>query len=178
MFSILQWTISELACYTYSLVTVPLYDTLGAEAISFIIDKGAFALSVMSSVCVCVCVARCRRGGQWLLSICYTFSSRYQHGDLRHARKSQYDSRLFRRERASGEDDRGDGAVWRRAGGPRTNVRSRRCEPEGVWGLHIWLLYCLFAPNKFTVSFGYVFELEIFFFSPSHISFKDFRLLF
>uniref|UniRef100_I3JS52 Arachidonate--CoA ligase n=1 Tax=Oreochromis niloticus TaxID=8128 RepID=I3JS52_ORENI len=35
-----EWTISELACYTYSLVSVPLYDTLGAEAIGYIIDKG------------------------------------------------------------------------------------------------------------------------------------------
>lgn len=35
-----QWTISELACYTYSLVSVPLYDTLGAEAIDYIIDRG------------------------------------------------------------------------------------------------------------------------------------------
>uniref|UniRef100_A0A3B5M341 long-chain-fatty-acid--CoA ligase n=1 Tax=Xiphophorus couchianus TaxID=32473 RepID=A0A3B5M341_9TELE len=35
-----EWTISELACYTYSLVSVPLYDTLGTEAISYIIDKG------------------------------------------------------------------------------------------------------------------------------------------
>lgn len=31
---------SELACYTYSLVSVPLYDTLGTEAIEYIIDKG------------------------------------------------------------------------------------------------------------------------------------------
>lgn len=35
-----QWTIAELACYTYSLVAVPLYDTLGAEAIDYIIDRG------------------------------------------------------------------------------------------------------------------------------------------
>lgn len=35
-----QWNISELACYTYSLVVVPLYDTLGAEAIIYTIDKG------------------------------------------------------------------------------------------------------------------------------------------
>lgn len=35
-----QWTISELACYTYSLVAVPLYDTLGTEAIGYIIEKG------------------------------------------------------------------------------------------------------------------------------------------
>ncbi|XP_051505874.1 long-chain-fatty-acid--CoA ligase 1-like [Myxocyprinus asiaticus] len=34
-----EWTISELACYTYSLIAVPLYDTLGMEAISYIIDK-------------------------------------------------------------------------------------------------------------------------------------------
>lgn len=34
---------SELACYTYSLVSVPLYDTLGTEAIEYIIDKGRVA---------------------------------------------------------------------------------------------------------------------------------------
>nr|XP_046263078.1 long-chain-fatty-acid--CoA ligase 1-like isoform X4 [Scatophagus argus] len=42
-----EWTISELACYTYSLVSVPLYDTLGTEAISYIIDKA----SVSTIVC-------------------------------------------------------------------------------------------------------------------------------
>nr|AAI55226.1 Acsl1 protein [Danio rerio] len=36
-----EWTISELACYTYSLVAVPLYDTLGTEAISYVIDKAS-----------------------------------------------------------------------------------------------------------------------------------------
>ncbi|XP_061573006.1 long-chain-fatty-acid--CoA ligase 1a isoform X1 [Cololabis saira] len=36
-----EWTISELACYTYSLVAVPLYDTLGPEAIGYIIEKAA-----------------------------------------------------------------------------------------------------------------------------------------
>uniref|UniRef100_A0A8C6UR35 Long-chain-fatty-acid--CoA ligase n=1 Tax=Neogobius melanostomus TaxID=47308 RepID=A0A8C6UR35_9GOBI len=35
-----EWTLSELACYTYSLVSVPLYDTLGTEAIAYVIDKG------------------------------------------------------------------------------------------------------------------------------------------
>lgn len=35
-----QWTLGELACYTYSLVSVPLYDTLGTEAIVYIIEKG------------------------------------------------------------------------------------------------------------------------------------------
>ncbi|CAM4618222.1 unnamed protein product [Leuciscus chuanchicus] len=34
-----EWTISELACYTYSLISVPLYDTLGTDAISYVLDK-------------------------------------------------------------------------------------------------------------------------------------------
>ncbi|XP_070835446.1 long-chain-fatty-acid--CoA ligase 1a isoform X1 [Chaetodon trifascialis] len=38
-----EWTISELACYTYSMVAVPLYDTLGTEAIGYIIDKGSIS---------------------------------------------------------------------------------------------------------------------------------------
>lgn len=42
-----EWTLTELACYTYSLVAVPLYDTLGTQAISYIIDK--------ASICTIVC---------------------------------------------------------------------------------------------------------------------------
>ncbi|XP_030620571.1 long-chain-fatty-acid--CoA ligase 1 [Chanos chanos] len=38
-----EWTISELACYTYSLVCVPLYDTLGTEAIAYIVDKATIS---------------------------------------------------------------------------------------------------------------------------------------
>ncbi|XP_040928631.1 long-chain-fatty-acid--CoA ligase 1-like isoform X2 [Betta splendens] len=38
-----EWTLSELACYTYSLVSVPLYDTLGTEAIAYIIDKASIS---------------------------------------------------------------------------------------------------------------------------------------
>uniref|UniRef100_A0A8C1RJT5 Arachidonate--CoA ligase n=1 Tax=Cyprinus carpio TaxID=7962 RepID=A0A8C1RJT5_CYPCA len=34
-----EWIISELACYTYSMVAVPLYDTLGPEALVFIINR-------------------------------------------------------------------------------------------------------------------------------------------
>ncbi|KAG9293345.1 hypothetical protein G9A89_007591 [Geosiphon pyriformis] len=34
-----EWTISELASYQYNFVTVPLYDTLGVEAIEFIINQ-------------------------------------------------------------------------------------------------------------------------------------------
>uniref|UniRef100_A0AAY4D5K4 Arachidonate--CoA ligase n=1 Tax=Denticeps clupeoides TaxID=299321 RepID=A0AAY4D5K4_9TELE len=41
-----EWTICELACYMYSLVSVPLYDTLGAEAIDYIIDKATLATVV------------------------------------------------------------------------------------------------------------------------------------
>ncbi|XP_077965189.1 long-chain-fatty-acid--CoA ligase 1a isoform X2 [Gasterosteus aculeatus] len=38
-----EWTISELACYTYSLVAVPLYDTLGTEAIGYVIHRAAIS---------------------------------------------------------------------------------------------------------------------------------------
>lgn len=37
-----QWVITEQACYFFSMVTVPLYDTLGPEACSFIISQGTF----------------------------------------------------------------------------------------------------------------------------------------
>lgn len=39
-FAHFQWIIGELACYTYSMVAVPLYDTLGPEALVFIINQG------------------------------------------------------------------------------------------------------------------------------------------
>ncbi|XP_058154404.1 long-chain-fatty-acid--CoA ligase 5 [Dasypus novemcinctus] len=38
-----EWVISELACYTYSMVAVPLYDTLGADAIIYIVNKADIA---------------------------------------------------------------------------------------------------------------------------------------
>uniref|UniRef100_A0A674MIY8 Long-chain-fatty-acid--CoA ligase n=1 Tax=Takifugu rubripes TaxID=31033 RepID=A0A674MIY8_TAKRU len=38
-----EWTLGELACYTYSLVSVPLYDTLGTEAIVYIIEKASIS---------------------------------------------------------------------------------------------------------------------------------------
>lgn len=34
-----EWIIAEYACYTYSMVAVPLYDTLGPEAIVYIVNK-------------------------------------------------------------------------------------------------------------------------------------------
>ncbi|XP_067249379.1 long-chain-fatty-acid--CoA ligase 1b [Chanodichthys erythropterus] len=45
-----EWTISELACYTYSLVSVPLYDTLGTEAIGYILDKTCISTVVCDVV--------------------------------------------------------------------------------------------------------------------------------
>lgn len=41
-----EWIISELACYTYSMVAVPLYDTLGAEAVVYIINKADIAMVI------------------------------------------------------------------------------------------------------------------------------------
>ncbi|XP_068181118.1 long-chain-fatty-acid--CoA ligase 1-like isoform X3 [Antennarius striatus] len=42
-----EWNVTELACYTYSLVAVPLYDTLGLQAIQYIVDKA----SIKTVVC-------------------------------------------------------------------------------------------------------------------------------
>nr|XP_048279255.1 long-chain-fatty-acid--CoA ligase 5 isoform X2 [Myodes glareolus] len=41
-----EWVISELACYTYSMVAVPLYDTLGAEAIIYVINKADISVVI------------------------------------------------------------------------------------------------------------------------------------
>uniref|UniRef100_A0A672J565 Arachidonate--CoA ligase n=1 Tax=Salarias fasciatus TaxID=181472 RepID=A0A672J565_SALFA len=39
-----QWTITELACYYYSMAVVPLYDTLGPEAMVHILDLAEISL--------------------------------------------------------------------------------------------------------------------------------------
>ncbi|NXC16482.1 ACSL5 ligase, partial [Corythaeola cristata] len=41
-----EWIISEYACYTYSMVAVPLYDTLGAEAIVYIVNKADISVVI------------------------------------------------------------------------------------------------------------------------------------
>ncbi|NXW23178.1 ACSL5 ligase, partial [Circaetus pectoralis] len=41
-----EWIISEYACYTYSMVAVPLYDTLGPEAIIYIVNKADISIVV------------------------------------------------------------------------------------------------------------------------------------
>ena len=35
-----QFVLTQLACYTYSMVVIPLYDTLGPEACTYIIGQG------------------------------------------------------------------------------------------------------------------------------------------
>ena len=42
LLSMFQYFIAEQASYMYSMAIVPLYDTLGAEACSFIINQGKF----------------------------------------------------------------------------------------------------------------------------------------
>ncbi|NWV84025.1 ACSL1 ligase, partial [Dasyornis broadbenti] len=39
-----EWVIIEQGCYAYSMVVVPLYDTLGAEAITYIVNKADLSL--------------------------------------------------------------------------------------------------------------------------------------
>uniref|UniRef100_A0A8C2PBJ3 Long-chain-fatty-acid--CoA ligase n=1 Tax=Capra hircus TaxID=9925 RepID=A0A8C2PBJ3_CAPHI len=39
-----EWVIIEQGCFTYSMVIVPLYDTLGTEAITYIINKAELSL--------------------------------------------------------------------------------------------------------------------------------------
>ncbi|XP_036105437.1 long-chain-fatty-acid--CoA ligase 1 isoform X5 [Molossus molossus] len=39
-----QWVIIEQGCFAYSMVVVPLYDTLGAEAITYIVNKAELSL--------------------------------------------------------------------------------------------------------------------------------------
>ncbi|KAK4820891.1 hypothetical protein QYF61_007969 [Mycteria americana] len=41
-----EWIISEYACYTYSMVAVPLYDTLGPEAIVYIVNKADVSIVI------------------------------------------------------------------------------------------------------------------------------------
>lgn len=41
-----EWILFEQGCYSYSLVVVPLYDTLGPDACAFIIDKTRLSIVV------------------------------------------------------------------------------------------------------------------------------------
>ncbi|XP_001607778.2 long-chain-fatty-acid--CoA ligase 1 [Nasonia vitripennis] len=42
-----EWILTEQACYTYSLVVVPLYDTLGPDACAYIINQAEITLVVV-----------------------------------------------------------------------------------------------------------------------------------
>jgi len=41
-----EWILTEQACYSYSLVVVPLYDTLGPDACAYIINQAEINLVV------------------------------------------------------------------------------------------------------------------------------------
>lgn len=41
-----EWILTEQACYTYSMIVVPLNDTLGSDACGFIIQQAELALIV------------------------------------------------------------------------------------------------------------------------------------
>ncbi|XP_024863184.1 long-chain-fatty-acid--CoA ligase 1-like isoform X2 [Kryptolebias marmoratus] len=54
-----EWTVSEQACYMYSLVSVPLYDTLGTQAIAYILDKASISTVVCDRTDRAVLVLDC-----------------------------------------------------------------------------------------------------------------------
>lgn len=41
-----EWILTEQACYTYSLVVVPLYDTLGQDSCAYIINQADIAVVI------------------------------------------------------------------------------------------------------------------------------------
>lgn len=41
-----EWILTEQACYSYSLVVVPLYDTLGPDACAYIINQAEISVVV------------------------------------------------------------------------------------------------------------------------------------
>ncbi|AWP18011.1 Long-chain-fatty-acid--CoA ligase 5 [Scophthalmus maximus] len=59
-----QWIIGELACYTYSMVAVPLYDTLGPEALVFIIDRAEISTVLCDNQGRAETLLQNREGGQ------------------------------------------------------------------------------------------------------------------
>ncbi|XP_078269628.1 long-chain-fatty-acid--CoA ligase 5 [Rhinoraja longicauda] len=45
-----EWIISELACYTYSMSVIPLYDTLGADAMVYIINRAELSIVICDNL--------------------------------------------------------------------------------------------------------------------------------
>jgi long-chain acyl-CoA synthetase len=48
-----EWVIAEQACYMFANVTVPLYDTLGKEAVEFIVKQANVEICFASNDKVC-----------------------------------------------------------------------------------------------------------------------------
>ena len=48
-----QWVLAEQGCNRFSMVIVPLYDTLGPDACSFIINQGNVNASISNVVVQC-----------------------------------------------------------------------------------------------------------------------------
>ncbi|XP_077596523.1 long-chain-fatty-acid--CoA ligase 6 [Stigmatopora nigra] len=59
-----EWIIAELACYTYSMAVVPLYDTLGPDAIRFIIDTADISTVICDKADKAVVLLANVEGGQ------------------------------------------------------------------------------------------------------------------
>lgn len=45
-----EWILAEQGAYTYSMVIVPLYDTLGPDACAYIVNQGSISFPVCSKV--------------------------------------------------------------------------------------------------------------------------------
>ncbi|XP_058492636.1 long-chain-fatty-acid--CoA ligase 1 [Solea solea] len=58
-----EWIITELACYTYSMALVPLYETLGMEAMVHILDLAEISLVVCDREEKCVCLLENKEKG-------------------------------------------------------------------------------------------------------------------
>uniref|UniRef100_A0A673AX16 Arachidonate--CoA ligase n=1 Tax=Sphaeramia orbicularis TaxID=375764 RepID=A0A673AX16_9TELE len=54
-----EWIISELACYTYSMAVVPLYETLGLEAMVHILNLGEYTFRYGTAVVSLCCSGHC-----------------------------------------------------------------------------------------------------------------------
>uniref|UniRef100_A0A1A8S358 Long-chain-fatty-acid--CoA ligase n=1 Tax=Nothobranchius rachovii TaxID=451742 RepID=A0A1A8S358_9TELE len=58
-----EWIISEMACYTYSMVLVPLYDTLGMEAMVHILNLAEITLVICDREQRAACLLECKENG-------------------------------------------------------------------------------------------------------------------
>uniref|UniRef100_A0A8C7MC96 Arachidonate--CoA ligase n=1 Tax=Oncorhynchus kisutch TaxID=8019 RepID=A0A8C7MC96_ONCKI len=82
-----EWIISELACYTFSMAVVPLYDTLGEEAMVHILNLGKAGILCYKIKCVCppkpqdlavVCFTSGTTGTIFFIDLCGSFFIRQE----------------------------------------------------------------------------------------------------